>query len=107
MFKWTLKVCTGNLDLVSLTQDSSEAEDLRQPDSDPGGFPADSDLCQGGNGPTALLHPHYDQNCLHQLWVSKYTNNNFIVLQPFSEGEVLPMNNDQSFNWKQKKIKQG
>lgn len=50
-----------------VSQDSSEAANLRQPYGHPGGFPVDGGACQGGDGPAALLHPHYDQNCLHQL----------------------------------------
>lgn len=49
------------------TQDSSEAACFWQPYGHPGGFPVDGDPRQGGHGPTALLHPHYDQNHLHQL----------------------------------------
>lgn len=50
-----------------MSQDSSEAADLWQPGGHPGGFPVDGGARQGGRGPYALLRPHYDQNCLHQL----------------------------------------
>lgn len=50
-----------------MTQDSSEVADLWQSDRHPGGFPVDSGARQGGYGSAALLHPHYDQNYLHQL----------------------------------------
>lgn len=52
---------------LCVIQDSSEVADLWQSDSHPGGFSVDSGACQGGDGSAALLHPHYDQNYLHQL----------------------------------------
>lgn len=94
------KMCMGSWDFVSLslsllfalcvTQDSSEAEDLWQPDGHPGGFPVDCSLCQGGHGPAALLHLHYDQDRLHQLWVSKYmTNNSYMIFRYSLQGKFL------------------
>lgn len=56
-----------SLRLHSVSQDSSEAEDLWQSDRHPGSFSVDGDPRQGGHGPTVLLRCHNDQNRLHQL----------------------------------------
>lgn len=45
-------------------------EDLRQPFCDPVGVSDHCSVGQSGHGTSALLHPHHDQNHLHQLWVA-------------------------------------
>ncbi len=68
--KWAVIKMLRYYLILLFSQDSSEAEDLRQSVCHFGGVSPHGRAGEGEDGAPAVLCVYYDQNHLHQLWVS-------------------------------------